>query len=553
MALFHGTRYGTMFNVEESVLGRWLASKPGILKIEDIVFAHGGVTPTYAQFDVEEYNDSLYRYLYDPMFLDLLSEDSAVVARYDSLQFLQRLAFFFYDGTPFWYRGYVQGQQNDTMDMAKSETVVMQAREHDTLRLQLDYVLDRYDARLHVVAHTPVESVAPRFGGKLVAVDLLKPATGNAPAGSRQEKATALSDRFGWQRHRIEIRADFLNGHARSGAAKPHRDLVGRHRRRRDRGSHRVHPHGHGSLRPGRVHFLRGFAPRGPRPGPVSDSEGRVDHICPGRGHRSPHPPGATDQHVHGAHPRVREYLPRPTRVNRAEGLRGTRPVGYRFGPAAAATEPGGASPRKHGRGTAGTVVGLLTTGGLVAIFVVYLLAGRRPAELRTGFYAEIDAKVQRYIVTKVAVSATTGTLVGLILWLFGLELALVFGVAAFLLNFIPSVGSIVATLLPLPIALIQYESIWPIIGVLALPGAVQITIGNGVEPILLGESLDLHPVVVLLALIFWGMLWGVVGMLLAAPITAILRIVLARIETTRPVAEILAGRLPAGRVTSSQ
>ncbi len=204
-------------------------------------------------------------------------------------------------------------------------------------------------------------------------------------------------------------------------------------------------------------------------------------------------------------------------------------------------------------RGTAGTVVGLLTTGGLVAIFVVYLLAGRRPAELRTGFYAEIDAKVQRYIVTKVAVSATTGTLVGLILWLFGLELALVFGVAAFLLNFIPSVGSIVATLLPLPIALIQYESIWPIIGVLALPGAVQITIGNGVEPILLGESLDLHPVVVLLALIFWGMLWGVVGMLLAAPITAILRIVLARIETTRPVAEILAGRLPAGRVTSSQ
>ncbi len=204
-------------------------------------------------------------------------------------------------------------------------------------------------------------------------------------------------------------------------------------------------------------------------------------------------------------------------------------------------------------RGTAGTVVGLLTTGGLVAIFVVYLLAGRRPAELRTGFYAEIDAKVQRYIVTKVAVSATTGMLVGLILWLFGLELALVFGVAAFLLNFIPSVGSIVATLLPLPIALIQYESIWPIIGVLALPGAVQITIGNGVEPILLGESLDLHPVVVLLALIFWGMLWGVVGMLLAAPITAILRIVLARIETTRPVAEILAGRLPAGRVTSSQ
>ncbi len=201
---------------------------------------------------------------------------------------------------------------------------------------------------------------------------------------------------------------------------------------------------------------------------------------------------------------------------------------------------------------TFGTVVDLAATAGLVLIFVIYLVSARRPAGLRTGIYAEIDSKVRRYLLTKIAVSATTGLLVGIILALFGLDLALVFGILAFLLNFIPSVGSIIATLLPLPIALVQYESVWPIIGVIVLPGIVQTVIGNGVEPKVMGEGLDLHPVTILLALIFWGLLWGIVGMLLAAPMTAVLRIVLARIETTRPVAEILAGRLP-GVVPASQ
>ncbi len=192
-----------------------------------------------------------------------------------------------------------------------------------------------------------------------------------------------------------------------------------------------------------------------------------------------------------------------------------------------------------------GTALDLLTTGGLVLIFVVYLLASRRPAHMRTGIYAAIDEKIRRYILTKFAVSATTGLLVGFVLYLFGLELALVFGVMAFLLNFIPSIGSVISTLLPLPIAVVQYETVWPIIGILAIPGAIQMTIGNGIEPVLMGEGLDLHPVTVLVALIFWGLLWGIVGMLLAAPITAVIRIVLARIETTRPFADLLAGRFP--------
>jgi AI-2 transport protein TqsA len=193
----------------------------------------------------------------------------------------------------------------------------------------------------------------------------------------------------------------------------------------------------------------------------------------------------------------------------------------------------------------AGTVMDIITNGGLVVIFLIYLVAGRRPDEQRVGIYAEIHAKIQKYIVTKFIISATTGLLVGIILSLIGLDLALVFGVMAFLLNFIPSIGSVISTLLPIPIAIIQFDSVWAITAIVALPGVVQMVIGNGIEPLVMGESLDLHPITVILSLIFWGLLWGIVGMFLATPIMAVLRIVLARIDETKPIAELLAGRLP--------
>ena len=83
------------------------------------------------------------------------------------------------------------------------------------------------------------------------------------------------------------------------------------------------------------------------------------------------------------------------------------------------------------------------------------------------------------------------------------------------------------------------------IAGVFLLPGAIQLAVGNLVEPMVMGENLDLHPVTILMSLIFWGLLWGIVGMLLATPIMAVLKIIFSRLEITRPIAELLAGRLP--------
>lgn len=191
----------------------------------------------------------------------------------------------------------------------------------------------------------------------------------------------------------------------------------------------------------------------------------------------------------------------------------------------------------------AGTVVSLFSTLTMVILFTLFLLAGRR--QERRGIWAEIDQAVRRYVGAKFVVSAVTGILVGLILYALGFQLAIVFGVLAFLLNFIPYIGSVVSTLLPLPLAFAQYDSWWLIVAVVVLPGAVQLLIGNVVEPIVQGSQLDLHPVTILLALGVWGTLWGVPGMFLAAPITAVMKIFLARFETTRPVADAFAGRLP--------
>ncbi|MCB0357914.1 MAG: AI-2E family transporter, partial [Bdellovibrionales bacterium] len=79
---------------------------------------------------------------------------------------------------------------------------------------------------------------------------------------------------------------------------------------------------------------------------------------------------------------------------------------------------------------------------------------------------------------------------------------------------------------------------------VLVFTGLIQIIIGNVIEPKLMGESMNLHPIAILLFLMFWGVVWGVPGMFLAVPITAILRIIFSRIEMTRPLANLISGQI---------
>ncbi len=184
----------------------------------------------------------------------------------------------------------------------------------------------------------------------------------------------------------------------------------------------------------------------------------------------------------------------------------------------------------------------------LVALFFVFLVAGtrlkRRAADKPGSMSYAVNDKIARYLGVKFLTSLTTGIFVGVVLAILGVDLALLFGLLAFLLNFIPSIGSIVATILPLPVAFLQYGAGWQLVLALALPGLIQFVIGSLIEPRIMGESLGLHPVVVLLALLLWGFLWGIPGMLLAVPITAVLKIAFERNEITEPLSRLLEGRM---------
>ncbi|HIA48334.1 MAG TPA: AI-2E family transporter [Candidatus Hydrogenedentes bacterium] len=182
----------------------------------------------------------------------------------------------------------------------------------------------------------------------------------------------------------------------------------------------------------------------------------------------------------------------------------------------------------------------------LVMLFTAFLLTGSTTrTKPREGVIGEIETRVQKYIGIKIVLSMLTGFLVFLILKILGVDYALSFGAFAFILNFIPNVGSAIATLLPIPVVLLTPEvTLVTIVLAIVLPLTVQFVVGNVLEPKIMGDTLGLHPVVILMALIFWGMLWGFPGMLLAAPMTAIAKIVFERVEVTRPIAGLMEGRL---------
>lgn len=181
----------------------------------------------------------------------------------------------------------------------------------------------------------------------------------------------------------------------------------------------------------------------------------------------------------------------------------------------------------------------------LVFIMALFMILGERTGEIQNTFLSEIFEKISKYITIKTIISFTTGFIVWIILTAFGVDLAFMFGVFTVLLNFIPSIGSIVATFLPMPVVLMQYDVSLKTLTIFLIMTFVQVLIGNIIEPKLMGERMDLHPVTVLVFLLFWGLVWGIPGMFLAVPITAIVKMVLSRIESTEGIAQVLAGRIP--------
>ena len=140
------------------------------------------------------------------------------------------------------------------------------------------------------------------------------------------------------------------------------------------------------------------------------------------------------------------------------------------------------------------------------------------------GHFEKVTTEIKNYIVIKTYISLGTGVAVWLMLAILGVDFALLWGVLAFLFNYIPTIGSIIAAVPAVLLALVQHG-----VGVCAITlggyVAINLTVGNVIEPHLMGKRLGLSTLVVFLSLVFWGWLWGVVGMLLSVPLTMIVKI----------------------------
>ena len=200
-----------------------------------------------------------------------------------------------------------------------------------------------------------------------------------------------------------------------------------------------------------------------------------------------------------------------------------------------------------------GTALGAVTSFAsntfLVLLTVIFILmeAAGFSRKLRLAFgentdlgqFERMTSQVQNYLVIKTAISAITGAMVGLWVALMGLDFAVLWGVIAFLLNFIPTLGSIFAAVPAVMLAMVQsgpgYAAVIAV-GYLV----VNIVFGSFLEPMLLGRRLGLSTLVVFLSLVFWGWVWGPVGMLFSVPLTMAVKIALENTQDLKWLAVML-------------
>ena len=203
----------------------------------------------------------------------------------------------------------------------------------------------------------------------------------------------------------------------------------------------------------------------------------------------------------------------------------------------------------------AGNLGSLLNNAFLLFLTVCFILleASSFPHKVREAFgdspemedrMAEIGESIRRYLAIKTLTSMLTGFLAYGALIILGVKFAPLWGLVAFLLNFVPAVGSIIAAIPAIALALIDNSPQTAALVTLSYVG-INIAIGNFLEPRVMGEGMGLSPLIVVASLVFWGWILGPVGMVLAVPLTVILRITLGGQPSTRWVAVLLGPAVP--------
>lgn len=200
------------------------------------------------------------------------------------------------------------------------------------------------------------------------------------------------------------------------------------------------------------------------------------------------------------------------------------------------------------------SITSIFSNAGLIFFYVMFILLEYRffsekiqlmfkTPQKRTTAIELIDrikGDIKSYFLIKTIVSFTTASIAYLFMVLFWLDFALFWAMIIFFLNFIPNVWSIIAYSFPVILSLIQFDNFYTTFVLLGIFIGIEVLMGNIIEPKFMGNKLNLSPLVILIALGFWGSIWGIVGMLLSVPLMVIINIILSKFETTRPIAVLL-------------
>lgn len=174
--------------------------------------------------------------------------------------------------------------------------------------------------------------------------------------------------------------------------------------------------------------------------------------------------------------------------------------------------------------------------------FIDYVVGERKELKSHTE---TMQKSISSYIAIKTVISLGTGVLAFFICLIFGLNYALFWGFVAFLFNFIPSIGSILSTVLPVLLAFVQFDSVGRFLGLALALLAVQLVIGNIIDPMVMGDRMRLNSITVIFGLLFWGYIWGIPGMLLSVPLNVILKLILEQSENLAIASRIMGGFKP--------
>ena len=153
---------------------------------------------------------------------------------------------------------------------------------------------------------------------------------------------------------------------------------------------------------------------------------------------------------------------------------------------------------------------------------------------------AQIDKSIGSYLALKTIISFLTGFLSYFALIFIGIDAPLFWAFLIFLMNYIPTVGSLIATVFPAVFAMLQFGELMPGVWVLIIVGVIQLIVGNFIDPKVTGNTLNVSPLVVIVGLAFWGAIWGIIGMILSVPITVMLIVIFSEFKSTQAIAILL-------------